>query len=138
MNTYTFEECQIGIKETFETQITREKMEEFRILSGDVNPLHINDEFAQAKGFGGRVAYGLLTSLYFSTLVGVYLPGERCLIQEVNYKFMKPVYIGDLLEISGEIIERDERSRQLMLKVRIRRKSDNMLVVRGKMTVGVL
>lgn len=68
----------------------------------------------------------------------MYLPGENCLIQEVSYKFMKPVYIGDLLEITGEVMDRDDRTNQLMLKVRIRRKSDQALVVRGKMTVGVL
>lgn len=138
MNTYSFEECRLGKMESFEAQITDENMKRFLEISGDVNPLHNNEAFASSKGFNGRVVYGLLTVSYFSTLAGVYLPGEKALIQDVNYKFMKPVYVGDILEITGEVIERDERSKQLMLKVRIRRKSDNALLVRGKMTVGVL
>ncbi len=141
MNRYTFEDCQIGKKESFEAEITEEKMEAFRMISGDVNPLHTDEDFAQKKGFETKVVYGLLTASFFSTLVGVYLPGERCLIQETNFKFLKPVHIlcgGGALEITGEVADRDERTKQLMLKVRIRRKSDNALVVRGKMTVGVL
>lgn len=138
MNYYTFEDCKVGLKETFNVQITEGEMVSFCELSGDINPLHNDEKYAIAKGFKGKVAYGLLTTSYFSTLVGVYLPGEKCLIQEVNYKFMKPVYLGDELEISGEVVDRDERTKQLMLKVRIRRQSDQALVVRGKMTVGVL
>lgn len=138
MNTYSFEECYIGKKESFETEISSENMKRFLEISGDINPLHNDEAFAASKGFNGRVVYGLLTASYFSTLAGVYLPGEKALIQDVNYKFMKPVYVGDILQITGEVIERDERSKQLMLKVRIRRRSDNALLVRGKMTVGVL
>lgn len=138
MNRYTFEECHIGLKECFETEITKEKMEAFCHISGDINPLHIDADFAVAKGFDGIVSYGLLTASFFSTLVGVYLPGEKCLIQEVSYKFMKPVYPGDRLKVTGEVVDIDERSKQLMLKVRIRRISDNALMIRGKMTVGVL
>lgn len=138
MNTYMFEDCVLGLKEVFEAEVTEEKMRGFKDISGDINPLHNDEKYALAKGFDGKVVYGLLTASYFSTLVGVWLPGERCLIQEVSYKFMKPVYSGDVLVISGEVIERDERTKQLKLKVRIRRKSDNVLVVRGTMIVGVL
>ena len=138
MNTYTFDECFIGKKECFEADVTQAKMSQFCAMSGDVNPLHNDDDFARGRGFDGRVGYGLLSASFFSTLVGVYLPGEKCLIQEVNYKFLKPVYPGDLLEVAGEVIDRDERTKQLLLKVRIRRKSDNALMVRGKMWVVVL
>lgn len=138
MNTYSFEECKLGKKESFSAKITEEMMAQFCLISGDINPLHKDDSFARGKGFDGKVVYGLLTASFFSTLGGVYLPGEKCLIQEVNYKFLKPVYPGDKLIISGEVIERDDRSKQLVLKVRGRRESDNALMVRGKMTVGVL
>ena len=79
-----------------------------------------------------------MNASYFSTLVGMYLPGERCLIQEAKYKFMKPAYIGDELVVSGEVAEKDERTNQLFLKVRIERKNDEATIIRGTMTVGVL
>lgn len=98
-------------------------------MAGVINPLHNDEKFALSKGLDGKVAYSLLTVSFFSTLCGVYLPREQCLIQEVNYKFMKPVYSGDNLLVESEVTERDERTKQLILKVRIRRKSDNSLMV---------
>ncbi len=113
-------------------------MADFLKITKDVNPLHNDEDFAKEKGFASRVVYGHLTASFFSTLAGVYIPGEKCLIHEVAYKFTKPVYIGDELTVSGEIAERDERVRQLKIKVRIKRSSDNATVIRGTMTVGVL
>lgn len=138
MNKYCFDDLTVGHRESFLTAISEEKMVRFRDITGDLNSLHNEESFAKEKGFDGKVVYGLLTASYFSTLVGMYLPGERCLIQEIKYKFVKPVYIGDELLVSGEIAEMDERTKQLMLRVRIERKKDDVTVVRGTMTVGVL
>ena len=138
MNRYTFDECYVGMYESFMTDVSESKMQEFLDITGDVNPLHNNADYAKLQGFDDRVVYGLLTTSFFSTLAGVYLPGERCLIQEVDYKYVKPVYVGDKLNVSGEVVEKDDRTRQLRLKVRIKRVSDDATVVRGAMTVGVL
>lgn len=138
MNKYTFDDLQKGHKESFEAEVTLERMDSFRNLSGDINPLHSDESFATSKGFNGRVAYGHLTASFFSTLAGVYLPGENCLIREVSYKFMRPVYVGDKLIVSGEVTEVDDRTKEVFLKVRIYRKEDEELLVRGKMIVGVL
>ena len=138
MNHYTFDECVIGLKESFEIELTESAVDGFKSITGDLNPLHNDEDFAKAKGFEGKVAYGLLTSSFFSTLAGVYLPGENCLIEEVNWKFMRPVYADEKLVITGEVKERDECFKQLTLKTTIRRKSDDQLVVRGKMNVRVL
>ena len=138
MNTYRMEDIEVGHKESFVTTVSETKLGEYRDITGDLNPLHNDESFAREKGFDGRVVYGLLNASYFSTLVGMYLPGERCLIQEVKYKFMKPAYIGDELVVSGEVAEKDERTNQLFLKVRIERKDDEATIIRGTMTVGVL
>jgi 3-hydroxybutyryl-CoA dehydratase len=132
------EDIDVGHKESFVTMVSETKMGGYRDITGDLNPLHNDESFARKKGCDGRVVYGLLNASYFSTLVGMYLPGEKCLIQEVKYKFMKPAYIGDELVISGEVTEKDERTNQLFLKVRIERKSDKATIIRGTMTVGVL
>ena len=100
--------------------------------------MHNDESFAVSKGFKGRVAYGHLTTSFFSTLAGVYLPGENCPIREVSYKFMKPVYIGDKLLVVGEVSEIDDRTKEVFLKGRIYRKSDDEMLVRGKMIVGIL
>ncbi len=138
MNHYNLHECYVGMRAEFEAVITEENMNSFRAITGDNNPLHNNEKFARDHGYKGRVSFGLLSSSFASTLAGVYLPGEKSLIHEVSFKFMKPVYIGDHLTVSGEVIELDDRTEQISLKVRVRRKEDGAIVLRGKMIVGFL
>lgn len=57
MNEYTFEELSVGQKESFTAEITEEMMDKFRDISGDLNPLHTDANFAKGKGFPGRVTY---------------------------------------------------------------------------------
>lgn len=83
MNHYRMENIEVGHKESFVTTIGELKMKCFLDITGDLNPLHNDETFAKNKGFNGRVVYGLLNASFFSTLAGMYLPGERCLIQEV-------------------------------------------------------
>lgn len=116
MNHYTISELETGKKETFTVRITEEMQETFMQLTGDVNPMHREDEYAREKGFEGRLAYGMLTASFYSTLVGVYLPGERCLFQECDVSWRKPVYIGDELTVTGEVKEKDERWQRVIIK----------------------
>ena len=103
MNTYKFEELRIGQTESFEYKITSEKMNIFRELSGDCNPLHNDELFAQKYGYDGRVVYGMLSALFISTLGGIYLPGKYCIIQQIDCKFVSPVYVGDIITVKGSI-----------------------------------
>lgn len=108
MNCYSFDDIEIGMEERFQRTITAEMMEQFKLLSGDINPLHCNEEYACGLGYPGRVVYGMLTAALYSTLAGVYLPGEKCLLHSVNAKFRKPVFIGDTLQVSGRVSEKNE------------------------------
>ena len=94
MNEYKMSDLAVGMTESFSKKITAEMMEKFYEISGDENPLHRDAEFARTKGFEDRVVYGMLTASLISTLGGVYLPGKYCLIQGVETKFLKPVFIG--------------------------------------------
>ncbi len=138
MNYYSFSDCYIGQKENFEVFVSEDKMNMFREITGDVNPLHMDEDFAREHNYKSKVAFGLLTSSFTSTLAGVYIPGERSLIHEVSYKYMKPVFVNDTLLVEGEVTELDDRSNQITLKVRVRRVDDGVLVVRGKMIVGFI
>lgn len=135
MNNYTFDELSVGMTESFKVTITEAMLDAFKGITGDVNPLHNDEEFAKAKGHPGRVAYGMLTASFLSTLAGVYIPGERSLIQQVETKFAKPVYIGDELTVTGEITELVESVQRLELKVTITNQ-DGKKVLRG--TMGIL
>ncbi len=120
MNKYSFEELSVGHKENFTASVSEEFVADFRKHTGDENPLHKDSDYAKNKGFRDKVVFGMLTASYYSTLVGVYLPGERCVIHEVNSKFKEPVYVGDELTISGEVVEKNELFRLITVKALIR------------------
>ena len=116
MNHYALSDISIGHKETFEVTITAEKMDLFKNLSGDLNPMHVDRDYAISHGYQDRLVYGMLVSSFYSTLVGMYLPGEKCLLNkfEVNYK--KPVYVGDVLSVLGEVVDIRMATQRLVIK----------------------
>jgi len=138
MNNYKFDDIKLNMQEEFNVEITQNMQESFREISGDINPMHSNVEFAKAKGFDNILVFGMLTASFFSKLVGVYLPGENCLFQECKeIKFHKPVFIGDVLTVTGTVVEIDERFRRITIKSIIRNQN-NVKVCSGKLIVGVL
>lgn len=132
MNHYSYNDIKIGHKESFTVTITQTMLDSFKNITGDVNYLHNDEEFAKDLGYSGKVVYGMLTASFLSTLAGVYLPGENSLIQSIDIQFSKPVYINDVLTISGTVKEKDERFHYMVLKVEIRNQS-NIKVLRGRM-----
>ena len=136
MNRYTYDEISVGMTESFSATVTEEMMKSFLAITGDVNPLHNDEEFAKSKGHPSRVVYGMLTSSFLSTLAGVYLPGERSLIHSMETRLMKPVYIGDTLTVTGKVIEKSESVPVMIISVNIKKQSGEM-VLRGKMQIGV-
>ncbi len=138
MNEYKFEDIKIGLTEKFNIDITEEMVNAFCKITGDINPLHNDLEFANKKGYEEKVVYGMLTSSFLSTLAGVYLPGKYSLIHEVNIIFKKPVFISDSpLEIQGTVIDINEAFKQFTIRYEIRNKNQ-VKVCRGTMKVGVL
>jgi len=137
MNKYTIEDIQIGLKESFSVVISDRMMDSFREMTGDINPLHTDSDFAKDKNYPDKVVYGMLTSSFLSTLAGVYLPGEKSLIREVEVKMKKPVFVGDELTVCGEVTEVKSEYKIFEMKVEIlNQKGDKVL--RGKMQMGVL
>ncbi|MBQ0027458.1 MAG: MaoC family dehydratase [Lachnospiraceae bacterium] len=137
MNTYSYEELQKGQIEKFEVKVTAEMLDKFRDITGDINPMHTDAEYAKAKGYNDRICYGMLTSSFLSTLAGMYLPGEKSLIHSVETIFKNPVYVGDSLTVLGEIVEKNDNFNVLDVKVQILNQ-DGKKVVRGKMQIGVI
>lgn len=74
MNEYRFHDLAVGMEEEFRREITADMMDAFCRLTGDINPLHVDAEYALKKGFPDRVVYGMLTASLVSTLGGVLLP----------------------------------------------------------------
>ena len=137
MNEYKFSDIKVGLTESFDTKIDISMMDKFLDISNDTNPLHIDEIYAKEKGFPNRVVYGLLTSSFYSTLVGVYLPGKYCILQGIDIQFSKPVYIDDSLNISGKVSYINEAYKQIEIKAVITNQ-DNKKVSKATIKVGVM
>jgi len=137
MNEYKFSDIEIGLRESFEVKIDASKMDKFLDISNDTNPLHVDSNYAKKKGFPNRVVYGLLTSSFYSTLVGVYLPGKYCILQGIDIQFSKPVYIGDALKISGKVSYINEAYKQIEIKAFITNQN-NEKVSKATIKTGVI
>jgi 3-hydroxybutyryl-CoA dehydratase len=112
-------------------------MDKFLDISNDTNLLHIDSNYAKKKGFSDRVVYGLLTSSFYSTLVGVHLPGKYCILQGVDIQFLKPVYINDTLEISGRVSYINEAYKQIEIKAFITNQNNDK-VSKATIKTGVI
>ena len=137
MNRYDYEDLETGHEEHFEVLVTDEMLDKFRDITGDMNPCHRDDAFAEEHGFSSHVCFGMLTASFLSTLAGMYLPGEKSIIQNTEIKFMKPVYPGDRLIISGEVAEKNDAYRVIRIKTAIKKDSGEK-VLRGSMQIGFL
>jgi 3-hydroxybutyryl-CoA dehydratase len=119
MNEFLWDDLKVGLRHEFEVVITREMVNAFAEISGDSNPLHSDPAYARRAGFDGQVVFGLLTSSFCSRLVGVYLPGKYALLHGIDIDFVSPVYVGDKLIVSGEIVLLSESVRRMEIKVSI-------------------
>lgn len=137
MNSYTLAELSVGTTASFTAEVTEEKMRLFYELTGDCSPIHMDDAYAKGRGYPGRVVYGMLGGSLFSTLAGVFLPGEHCLLHSVECKFVKPVFLGDVLTVSGTVSERNDTFGILTIKaVIVNQKGEK--VTRGVLRAGVV
>lgn len=133
MNEYKITDLSVGMTESFEHTVTQEMVDAFGKISGDFNPLHTDPEYAAELGHPGTVVYGMLTASLYSTMAGMYLPGKYCLLQQMETKFRKPVYIGDTLTVTGTIVQHTAFPAQIVVEIKIRNQNGK-LVNSGKYT----
>ena len=100
------------------------------------SPIHIDEDYARGRGYPGRVVYGMLGASFFSTLAGVYLPGEHCLLHGVECKFARPVFIGDTLTVTGTVLRVSEAVAEAEIKAVITNQ-EGKKVTRGIIRAGL-
>ena len=89
------EDFEVGQHVSFTKTFTEDDMARFIEITGDVNPLHIDEEFARTTQCGRRVLQGMLTASIFSTMVGMLLPGTGAIYRSQTLRFLLPVYLGE-------------------------------------------
>jgi 3-hydroxybutyryl-CoA dehydratase len=129
-----YELINVGDKASVSKTISEWDVYTFAGLTGDYNPVHINTEFAKDSMFGQRIAHGMLTASFISTILGTTLPGVNTIYLSQELKFKKPVFYGDTITAEVEVLEKDDNRRTLDLKtVVINQKGDQ--VIEGKAKV---
>lgn len=106
----------------------------FAELTGDVNPIHLDDEFAKTTFFKGRIAHGMLTASYISTILGTQLPGTNTIYLSQNLKFKAPVKIGDEITVVAEVLEKRDDKKLIKLQTNVLN-SAGKVVVEGEAMV---
>jgi 3-hydroxybutyryl-CoA dehydratase len=104
-----------GQSESYARTVTEADIILFAGVSGDDNPVHINEEWASETMFKGRIAHGMLSAGYISTVIGTRLPGPGSIYMSQSLKFRAPVRIGDTVTATVTIREINQEKRRLTL-----------------------
>jgi len=101
---YFYEELEPGMSATFSKTVTEADIAAFAGLSGDFNPVHIDEEYAKTTMFKGRIAHGMLSAAFISTVFGMRMPGPGCIYVSQALKFKAPVRIGETVTARVEVV----------------------------------
>ena len=126
----SIEELQTGQSAEYERVVTEEDITRFAEVSGDNNPVHLDEEFAAKTMFKGRIAHGMLAASFISTTVGTKLPGYGAIYISQALKFKAPVRIGDKVvttaTVTGVNVERKRVTMETVCRV------EDTVVVEGE------
>lgn len=134
MKKLSFNEIIIGQKAEYSRLITETDIQRFAEVSGDFNPVHMDEEFAKKTFFKGRIAHGLLSASFISTVLAKELPGPGSIYLRQELNFKRPVKIGDKITAKVEVISKDNEKKRIILSS-ICTNQKNEIVIDGQSIV---
>lgn len=123
-----FEDLRIGMFEEVGKTITEADVVNYAGLSLDINPIHLNNEYAKNSIFKERIAHGMLTSGLISAVLGTKLPGEGSIYLSQTLKFISPVKIGDTITAKAEIIDINPEKKIITIKTTCINQNKNIVI----------
>lgn len=129
-----FADIKIGDRASMVRMVTETDVNLFAEITGDVNPVHLDEDFAQKSMFKGRIVHGILTAGIVSAVLGTRLPGKNSIYLRQELEFKAPVKIGETVTAEVEVIEKIERKRVLVFKTTVINQA-GAVVLDGKATV---
>jgi 3-hydroxybutyryl-CoA dehydratase len=112
---YGINELEVGQSAEIERLVDDEAVRKFAEVSGDFNPLHMDEAYAARSPFRGRIAHGALIASFISCVLGNHLPGPGAVFQGMTMRFERPVRIGDTVIARATVTEIDVKHRQVKL-----------------------
>jgi len=131
-----YQDIKIGEVYKFTRQITQQDVNVFVKLTGDFNPLHTDEIYGQKSKFGNKIVHGMLVGSLFSTLVGMYCPGEKCLYLSQALCFKKPIFPNDKVKVKGTVMNKNDSVKIITIKTEIFK--NNILAISGEAKVSFL
>ncbi|HTV34329.1 MAG TPA: bifunctional enoyl-CoA hydratase/phosphate acetyltransferase [Methylocella sp.] len=111
----TFDEMQIGESASLARTLTHKDIELFAIMSGDVNPAHVDSEFAKSDMFHKVIAHGMWGGALISTVLGTELPGPGTIYLGQTFRFMRPVGLGDTITVTVKVTQKNDANHHVSL-----------------------
>lgn len=111
-----FEDLSVGQKASFGKTITEADIVLFAAVTGDTNPMHLNEEYAREGFFGERIAHGMLAAGLITKVMGTQLPGPGTIYMSQSLRFRKPVRIGDTVTATVEITALNAEKHRVTLR----------------------
>jgi 3-hydroxybutyryl-CoA dehydratase len=133
----TYDDLAVGQKASLTKTVTEEDLSHFIAITGDTNPLHVDESFAEKTFFGQRIAHGMLSASLFSTMVGMHIPGLGAIYKSQTLEFLLPVFIGETLCAWFEIVGIDQEKEEVFIKSWIENQ-DGEIVIQGRAVAGLL
>lgn len=112
----TIDELKIGDRAEFSKTVSESDIYQFAGITGDFNPAHMNEEYAKKTFFKTRIAHGMLSAGFISTVIGTKLPGTGSIYINQTLNFLAPVRIGDTITARVEVIEIMDAKKRVRLK----------------------
>ncbi|PHS40167.1 MAG: (R)-hydratase [Robiginitomaculum sp.] len=126
---YYLDEIKIGMFAENKLVVSAARIDTFAEISGDYNPVHMDEEFAKTTMFGRRIAHGALSASLISAILGNDLPGPGAIFVELNLRFRRPAFIDDEITARAEVAEINERTGRIKMKVSC--SVDGKQIIRG-------
>ena len=116
MQILNIENMKVGDRAELKRIFTAEDVKAFSVLSGDINPVHLDEEYASKTMFGSRIVHGALASSIFSTIFANILPGPGCIYLKSENKFLKPIYLNTNIFFKVEVVDILQEKKRVIFK----------------------
>ena len=133
-NLLKYDDIKVGDSDSISKTISESDIYLYAGITGDFNPVHVNEEFGRNSMFGSRIAHGMMVAGMISAVLGTKLPGVNTIYLGQELSFKAPVRIGDTVTATCEVIEKRDAKKIIVLKTTVSDSKGNT-VVEGKATI---
>jgi 3-hydroxybutyryl-CoA dehydratase len=133
----SIDQIKVGDRTFLRRKLTEQDIDQFASLTGDLSPLHMDNQYASSTPYGRRLVHGMFLASLVSCLVGMHLFGTRIVCLSQSFDFVQPVYAGEEVEVSGVVQHKQEATNTLVLRTQVSVLPDRV-AVRGKAIVKII